>query len=429
VQATARDLLAAAMLGIEAAGYPVVHHAHDEVVTEVLEGFGGEDEFVRLMVEPPEWAARLPIAAKAWRRKRYAKTAAPSASETTPVDADSKERSNALGNARRPENSDRRHGDGTHSQLYCEDMSLLPVARQISGASSPGTCLADLIGQPLADGKLACPFHDDSTPSLHIYDDHFHCFGCGAHGDRVDWLMMVDGLSRDAAEDMLEIWQGPVQPRRERPEDDGRTLASALQLWDDAGPIAGTLAELYLAEWRCIDVGALPGDLDAVLRFHPRCPFGPGTHHPCLVALFRDVRTDAPAGIHRIALTPEGDKIERKSLGRWPGVRAIKLWPVGLHLVVGEGLETVLAAATRIPYGGAPLRPAWAMGPGGGMAKLPVLQGVERLVLLVDNDPTGLAVADRCEERWRCARHAVVRLTPKRPGDDFNDILMRSNAS
>ena len=54
--------------------------------------------------------------------------------------------------------------------------------------------LADLIGEPLVDGKICCPFHDDSTPSLHIYDDHFHCYGCDAHGDAVDWLMMVEGF-------------------------------------------------------------------------------------------------------------------------------------------------------------------------------------------------------------------------------------------
>lgn len=32
-------------------------------------------------------------------------------------------------------------------------------------------------------GFMRCPFHADRTPSLKLYGDHFHCFGCGAHGD------------------------------------------------------------------------------------------------------------------------------------------------------------------------------------------------------------------------------------------------------
>ena len=39
----------------------------------------------------------------------------------------------------------------------------------------------------------------------------------------------------------------------------------------------------------------------------------------------------------------------------------VQLWPAGKQLAIGEGLETVLAAATRMPYRGEPLRPAWAM--------------------------------------------------------------------
>ena len=32
-------------------------------------------------------------------------------------------------------------------------------------------------------GFMRCPFHADRVPSLKLYGDHFHCFGCGAHGD------------------------------------------------------------------------------------------------------------------------------------------------------------------------------------------------------------------------------------------------------
>jgi DNA polymerase len=73
VSGIARDLLADAMLRIEAAGYPIVLHVHDEVVAEVLEGFGSIDEFTHLMTRKPAWAVDLPIAAKAWTGKRYTK--------------------------------------------------------------------------------------------------------------------------------------------------------------------------------------------------------------------------------------------------------------------------------------------------------------------------------------------------------------------
>jgi DNA polymerase len=73
VQAVSRDLLAAAMQRLEAAGYTIVLHVHDEVVAEVAEDFGTPEEFARIMVELPMWATGLPLVAKSSRRKRYAR--------------------------------------------------------------------------------------------------------------------------------------------------------------------------------------------------------------------------------------------------------------------------------------------------------------------------------------------------------------------
>jgi DNA polymerase len=73
VQAISRDLLTAAMQRLDAAGYSIVLHVHDEIVAEVDESFGSPEEFARLMIELPPWAEGLPVVAKASRRQRYAK--------------------------------------------------------------------------------------------------------------------------------------------------------------------------------------------------------------------------------------------------------------------------------------------------------------------------------------------------------------------
>jgi DNA polymerase len=73
VSGIARDLLAEAMLRVEAAGYPIVLHVHDELVCEVPEGFGSTQEFMHLMTRKPAWALDLPIAASVWSGLRYCK--------------------------------------------------------------------------------------------------------------------------------------------------------------------------------------------------------------------------------------------------------------------------------------------------------------------------------------------------------------------
>jgi DNA polymerase bacteriophage-type len=73
VSGIARDLLALAMLRVEAAGYPIVLHVHDEVAAEVPIGFGSAEEFTHLMTRKPSWALELPIAASAWTGPRYCK--------------------------------------------------------------------------------------------------------------------------------------------------------------------------------------------------------------------------------------------------------------------------------------------------------------------------------------------------------------------
>ena len=48
-------------------------------------------------------------------------------------------------------------------------------------------------------GFMRCPFHEDRVPSLKLYDAHFHCFGCGAHGDVVALPAGLLGCSKAEA--------------------------------------------------------------------------------------------------------------------------------------------------------------------------------------------------------------------------------------
>jgi hypothetical protein len=196
------------------------------------------------------------------------------------------------------------------------------------------------------------------------------------------------------------------------------------QIWRESEPL-GRLALDYFAS-RGLHELRLP-DVHGVLGFHPRCPFGPGERHPCIVGLVRSVITNLPQAVHRTALAPDGRKLGRKMLGpKTSG--AVKFWSddhVSHALVVGEGLETTLSAATRIEHRGALLQPAWALGDAGNLAAFPVLAGIECLTILVDNDEsgTGQRAARTCGEHWRAAGREAILLTPLDLGTDFNDLV------
>lgn len=53
--------------------------------------------------------------------------------------------------------------------------------------------------------SLKCPFHIENTASCIIYknDNHFHCFGCGEHGDVIHFVMKTNDYSFKTACDYL----------------------------------------------------------------------------------------------------------------------------------------------------------------------------------------------------------------------------------
>ena len=73
VQGICRDLIAGAMLALEPRGYPVIASVHDEVICEVPNAWGTQEEMVEIMCRVPKWAAGFPIAAEAKEGIRYGK--------------------------------------------------------------------------------------------------------------------------------------------------------------------------------------------------------------------------------------------------------------------------------------------------------------------------------------------------------------------
>lgn len=66
VQAIARDCLAEAITRLEAAGYEVVFHVHDEVIIDCPKEKADLDAVVRIMDQPVQWAPGLPLGADGW---------------------------------------------------------------------------------------------------------------------------------------------------------------------------------------------------------------------------------------------------------------------------------------------------------------------------------------------------------------------------
>ena len=70
---------------------------------------------------------------------------------------------------------------------------------------------AELCGLDVRQGVCPCPFHNEKTPSMKLYPDHYYCFGCHAHGDVIDLTAKMRNLSEmDAARLLADAFHVPV---------------------------------------------------------------------------------------------------------------------------------------------------------------------------------------------------------------------------
>ncbi|MFV0339049.1 MAG: CHC2 zinc finger domain-containing protein, partial [Parachlamydiaceae bacterium] len=94
-----------------------------------------------------------------------------------------------------------------------------------------------------ASFKALCPFHDERSPSFMIQkgDTHYHCFGCGAHGDAIAFLMDYQKLSfRESVELLAEKFQVHLE-RSESEEEKGPSKRAMREALDFASKIFHTL--------------------------------------------------------------------------------------------------------------------------------------------------------------------------------------------
>ncbi|WP_114375423.1 DNA primase [Elioraea thermophila] len=108
--------------------------------------------------------------------------------------------------------------------------------------------------------KGLCPFHAEKTPSFHVVEDKgfFHCFGCGAHGDAIGFLMRAEGLSFMEAVERLAAEAGLAVPRP-TPE-----AAAAAERAASLSAIAEAAAEAFARRLR------LPEGRAALAYLHER---------------------------------------------------------------------------------------------------------------------------------------------------------------
>ena len=262
----------------------------------------------------------------------------------------------------------------------------------------------------VGEHRLACPYCNkgpkDKAAGLKVELNGkgvFHCFRCG----------YVETTENDrAARQRLRSANRSVSVKSQRRatlSDWGRSI------WSQSLPIGGTAAE-YLRHRRC----ALPPH-DGHLRWHPNLNHPSGYIGPALVALITNAVSAEPISLHRTWIVGDGKaavnptRMQLKGHSLKNGV--IRLWPdrcITNRLGIAEGIETALSLAHGY-------EPVWSVLDAHHMANLPVLKGIEELMIAQDNDRAGRDAAQRCAARWVSKTCRVFVTTQS--SNDLNDLL------
>ncbi|MER2508270.1 MAG: toprim domain-containing protein [Amaricoccus sp.] len=249
----------------------------------------------------------------------------------------------------------------------------------------------------------------------------------GEHGDLLDVIRAALGLRdfREAADEARRflgvgrVVPGPPQAAPRPVAGDRDTAKAARRLFQASRPIAGTLAEIYLA-----NRGIPPLPDTAALRFHPRCFYwrdrrATPDRLPAMIAAVTDL-AGRQTGAQRTWLAADGRgkaavDTPRRAMGELLG-HGVRFGAAGDVLAVGEGIETVLSVRAAFP--GLPVLAALSASH---LAAVRFPPGLRRLYVVCDRDPAGDMARETLFARAAAVGIEAVALAPVR--GDFNDDL------
>ena len=278
-----------------------------------------------------------------------------------------------------------------------------------------------------------CPFHSERSPSFHILraKGFFHCFGCGASGSAIDFLMRIEQIGFKEAIDRLggrfglRIDAEAAARRAQRLAADeaqarAEKAAQAAELWRAAGPIKpGDLADRYLQG------RGLAPPWPATLRLG-RWVSKAGLGWPALVAGAARWPAREVVAVQVTPLAEPGVKAlarpARLTLGT-PATAAVRLsaWSAGRPVVLTEGVEDGLAMLQVMP-----MAAAWAVLGTANAAVVALPEGAD-VLLALDGDRPGRWAAARASAALSEAGHSL-RLLRLPEGQDPLDRLTQPTA-
>lgn len=279
---------------------------------------------------------------------------------------------------------------------------------------------AALGGSPCGDAWTArCPAHGDRNPSLSIRDgaDGRVLVRCHAGCDqaRVIAALRKLGLWNQHPPSIGNLGEARPVLVSGHPRGEIERSELALRIWGETAPARGTLVEAYLYE------RGLTRFIPTELRFHPAMKHRSNSRWPAMVALVRAGIDGRPIAIHRTFLARDGRgkapvEPQKMMLGPCRG-GAVRLALVTDRLMVGEGIETCLAAMQAMG------QPAWAALSTSGLRTLDLPAVIREVTVLADGDDAGEAAARVTAQRWAREGRRVRIARPPR-GMDFNDLLL-----